>query len=220
MILQDYLDLITSEHQDKPNFVATITAAVQVLIQIQDLLSSMGPIFDLDIAVGDQLDIIGQWAGISRTVSIPIDNVYFTWDGDFSLGWDFGSWQPATAPANITVLPDDAYRTLIRGKIAANNWNGTTDGAYAIWDSIFPDVTILIQDNQDMSYDLALVGGIIDSLTLALLTGGYIPLKPEGVRVNTYYVPIDSNPIFGWDLENDLVSGWDEGTWPREVAPT
>jgi hypothetical protein len=220
MTLNDYLNLITSAYRDKPIFKATVTANVSPAVRIMEVIQSMIAKFDVDIAEGQQLDIIGKWVGVSRNVSIPIPNVYFEWDGSPYNGWDFGTWQPNLAPTDVTTLPDDAYRTLIRAKIAANQWNGTTEGAYDIWDSIFPEVTILIQDNQDMSYDLALVGGIIDSLTLALLTGGYIPLKPEGVRVNIYYVSIDSEPVFGWDVESEFITGWDDGSWVRELAPT
>ena len=219
MILKDYLDLITSEYAQQPVFTATLSANLQAPIQVQNLLSSMIPLFDVDIAVGNQLDIIGLWVGVTRNVSIPIPDIYFTWDGDFTVGWEYGIWQPNLSPTSITSLPDDAYRTLIRAKIAANNWDGTTDGAYKIWDNIFPVFTILIQDHEDMSYDLALVGGIVDSLTLALLTGGYLPLKPEGVRINEYFVPVDSNKAFGWDVESPFIGGWDEGSWLREIIP-
>jgi hypothetical protein len=219
--VQDYLDLITSAFQGKPNFTAVITALVSAPVQIQAVMQSMIPLFDVDVAVGDQLDIIGQWVGVSRNIAIPITGVYFSWDGtDPTVGWDFGTWQPSNQPTAITSLPDDAYRTLIRAKIAANQWDGTTNGAYAIWDQVFPDSTILIQDNQDMTYDLAVVGGIIDSLTLALLTGGYIPLKPEGVLVAAYYVSVDTGPVFGWDVESAQLGGWDEASWVREIVPT
>lgn len=220
MTTEDYLDLITSEYTEQPNFTAMVSFLVAVPVQVQTLMASMVPIFDVDVAIGDQLDILGQWVGVSRNISIPIDGVYFSWDGDFTVGWDFGTWQPDLAPTSITSLPDDAYRTLIKTKIAANSWDGTTDGAYAIWDSIFTDITILIQDNQNMTYDLAIVGGIIDSLTLALITGGYISLKPEGVRIDAYYVSIDSNPVFAWDLDAPLLQGWDIGSWVREIPPT
>jgi hypothetical protein len=220
MTVQDYLNLITSQFKQKPKFEATITANVAVAVRVQDLLASMIPLFDVDVAVGDQLDIIGVWVGITRNVSIPITNIFFSWDsGDF-LGWDYGSWQPSLSPSTITTLPDDAYRTLIKAKIAANQWDGTTTGAYEIWDRIFSQLTILIQDNQDMTYNLAVVGGIVDSLTLALITGGYIPLKPEGVRVNAYYVSVDSGPVFGWDVESAILGGWDEASWVRELVPT
>lgn len=220
-VTDEYLNLITSEFRQQPNFIAMITADIAIPIRIQELLASLITAYDVETAAGSQLDVIGQWVGITRDVSIPIENVYFSWDSaDYTLGWDYGTWQPNLAPSTITVLPDDAYRTLIKAKIAANRWDGTTDGAYAIWDALFTQFTILIQDNQDMTYDLAIVGGIVDSLTLALIRGGYIPLKPEGVRVAAYYVSVDSGPVFGWDVETDLISGWDEGSWVREYAPT
>lgn len=218
MNLNEYLNLIPAENRSKPNFIAMLSADLAIPLRVQDLMRSMIPIFDVDTAVGDQLDIIGKWVGISRNVTIPIAGVYFSWDGDFTVGWDYGTWK-GVQPGDITVLPDDAYRTLIKAKIAANQWDGTTTGAYEIWDEVFAGLQILIFDNQDMSYDLAIVGGIIDSLTLALITGGYIPLKPEGVRVNFYYVSVDSGPLFAWDEDSEFMKGWEEGSWVREISP-
>lgn len=219
--VNDYLNLITSEHRDKPKFIAMITAFTEVLVRIQDVQNSMITLFDVDVAVGAQLDVIGEWVGISRNISIPIASVYFSWDGTNPyVGWDYGVWQGASDPTTITTLPDDSYRVLIRAKIAANHWDGTTNGAYLVWESTFPKLNILIQDHQNMSYDLIVVGGVLDALTQALLTGGYIPLKPEGVRVNAYYLPVNSGPVFGWDVESEYIKGWDEGSWTREIAPT
>lgn len=220
---QDYLDLITSEYQQQPNFAAMVTFMTAVHVQVQTLMDEMqNALFDLATPpVGDQLDILGEWVGISRRVSIPISGVYFSWDGtDASVGWDYGSWQPSDLPTSITVLPDDAYLNLIFAKIAANNWDGTTTGAYAIWAQVFPQFRILIQDNCNMTYDLAIIGGIVDSLTLALITGGYIQLRPEGVRIDKYYVAVDTNPAFCWDVETTNCKGWDEGSWLRELSPT
>lgn len=219
--VSDYLGLITSEHQGKPNFTAMIQAMAGATVTIQDVIASMIGVFDLDLAVGAQLDVIGQWAGISRNVNIPIGNVYFSWDGtNAGLGWDNGTWQPFNTPSSVTVLPDDTYRTLIRAKIAANAWDGTTEGAYAIWTAVFPDLNILIQDNEDMSYDLIIVGAVPDALTQALITQGYIPLKPEGIRVNNYYIPVVTGPAFGWDLDTPYVQGWDAGAWTIEIPAT
>jgi hypothetical protein len=201
-----------------------ISSDVSLPVQVQNLLSSMIPIFDLSLPpVGNQLDIIGQWVGISRNVNIPITGVYFSFDGtDPTVGWDQGTWQPYNQPTSITVLPDDAYLTLIRAKIAANNWDGTIKGAYEIWDSIFPNFSILIQDYQNMTYALAIIGGIVDSLTVALLTGGYISLRPEGVLITEYFIATDTNPAFAWDIimPSTSLSGWDSGSWLKEVAPS
>lgn len=221
MTVQDYLDLITSENINQPDFVATVSLFAQVPVQVQALYASMIPLFDLDTPpVGDQLDIIGQWVGISRNVLIPIPGVFFTWDGNAADGWDFGIWQAIPPTTSITVLPDDVYLTLIRAKIAANQWDGTTEGAYKIWDIIFPQYRILIQDNNDMSYDLAITGGIVDSLTLALLEGGYISLRPEGVKIALIFTSVDTSPAFAWDVESTYLKGWDEGSWLKEANPS
>lgn len=218
---QDYINLITSEHRDKPNFVAMVGDDVSPMVQVQALLASMIPIFDIDNApVGNQLDIIGQWVGVSRNLAIPITGVFFSWDGADDIGWDFGVWQDPANPTAVTILPDDVYLTLIRARIAANHWDGTTEGAYAIWAILFPHIVLLIQDNQNMSFAIAIQGTVPDSLTLALLTGGYLPLKPEGVRISGYFIPVDTGPLFGWDIENSYLQGWDEGSWSVETAPT
>ena len=218
--VDSYLNLITSEYRQKPNFTAMVGLVASAMVRVQDLMASMIPIFDVDVAVGDQLDIIGQWVGISRDIPIPIpgSDVYFTWDSTAEKGWDFGTWRPEDQPTEVTSLPDDVYRTFVKAKFAANSWDGSLEGMYAVWDSVFTDITIFIQDNQNMSYDIGFVGRPVDSLTLALLQQGYLPLKPEGVRVGIIYSPIDNNPMFAWDIETATFKGWDEGSWARLLS--
>ena len=222
MDVQDYLNLIPSANANQPDFNAVVTINVSVGSRVQQLLQSMIALFDIDLPpVGDQLDIIGQWVGVSRNVSIPISGIFFTWDGPASEGWDYGTWAAQADATTITVLPDDAYLTLIKAKIAANNWDGTTNGAYAIWNSLFSGFEILIQDYQNMTYAMAFVGGIVDSLTLALITGGYIPLRPEGIEITNYFIgPPSGGPVFAWDSDATYLQGWDTGSWATEVAPT
>lgn len=220
MQVQDYINLVTSEYAGQPDFLSVISANVATPVQVQTLLAAMIALFDIDTPpVGKQLDIIGQWVGVSRNVQVPISGAFFEWDSvSYLNGWDYGTWQPADAPTQITSLPDDAYLTLLKGRIAANNWDGTINGAYAIWDNLFSQFKILIMDRQNMSYDMAIVGGIVDTLTLALIEGGYIQLRPEGVKINNYLVSIDSNPVFAWDIENSLMQGWDEGEWTNVIS--
>lgn len=213
----DYQNLVTSEHQDKPKFMATVAFSVAIAVQIQSLLTSMmveGGIFDLSTPpVGNQLDIIGEWVGVSRNVTEPISGVYFSWDTP-GLGWDSGVWQPANQPTAVVSLPDDVYLTLILARIAANHWDGTTEGAYRIWAILFATLNLLIIDNENMSFVVALEGAPIDSLTQALLTQGYLPLKPEGIRITEYVVAVDSNPLFAWDIAG---RGWDTSSWGKEL---
>lgn len=220
MTIVEYLNLITSAFRQKPKFTATVTANVSTPVRIQELLLSMIPLFDVDAARGDQLDVIGKWVGISRHLTTPISGAYFSWDGAASVGWEYGIWQANLAPGEITTLPDDVYRTVIKAKIAANHWDGTIDGAYAVWDEIFTQITILIKDNQDMTYELGFVGGTLDTLTLALVTQGYIPLKPEGVRLIGVFTPANDGPLFAWDVDSELLQGWDTGSWVIQTPVT
>jgi hypothetical protein len=219
--VETYQNYITSEYQEQPNFQAVIAASVAVYVQIQSLLNSMIPIFDLSQApVGNQLDILGQWAGISRIINSPFSDIFFSWDDQASDGWDFGIWQDPNNPTDIISLPDGAYLTLILAKIAANSWDGTTEGAYAIFAQLFPQYVLMYQDYQNMTFAVAIQGAVPDSLTLALLTGGYLPLRPEGVEITEYFVPVDTNPLFAWDCDSSSLGGWDTSSWAREILPT
>lgn len=210
-----YTDLITSEHNNRPKFMAVVETLAQPMVDLQNLLSSMPGKFDLDSAVGDQLDTIGIWVGISRNVPVPLSGVYFSLDID-GLGFDQGSWKgPFDPDTGLTRLDDETYRLVIRAKIGANHWDGTLGASKAILDSIFGGGTfVFIQDNQDMSMTIGIAGVIPSAVFLALLAHGLIPLKPEGVRINIVIVTsVESAPIFGFDMSNDLVAGFDAGAW-------
>ncbi len=106
MTEQDYKNLVTSEYQNSTKFMAMISLVTSAYVQIQNLYAAMIPLFDVDVAVGQQLDVIGQWVGITRNVSIPIAGVYFSWDDVYTKGWEFGTWQPPLSPVSITTLPE------------------------------------------------------------------------------------------------------------------
>jgi hypothetical protein len=212
--IQDYLNLITSEHSDKPKFMAMLEGFLAPFVQCQTVMQNLYLLFDLDTPpTGVQLDIIGQYVGVSRNLTVPLTGIFFTWDSTAVLGWDSGSWQDPNSPQGVTTLPDAAYLTLLRARIAANGWDGTTEGAYKILNIVFPNINFLIFDNQNMSFTLGIQGQVLDATTIALITGGYIQLRPEGVSVVDYIIPSDANPFFAWDTETDYVQGWDQGSW-------
>ena len=217
--LTEYTALITSEHSDKPRFMATIAALVQPLVDQMNLIESMPGKFDPDVAVGDQLDTIGIWVGVFRKIRTPLTGVYFSFD-IAGLGFDQGTWKgPFDPDTGLTVLDDDTYRLVIRAKIGANHWDGTLEQSAAILNSIFDaDTHVFIEDHQDMSMTIGIAGKVPSAVFLALLAGGYIPLKPEGVRVNyTIVTTVDGSPLFGFDMSNQLVAGFDVGAWSRPV---
>jgi hypothetical protein len=219
--LDDYLGLATSLYRGKPNFVALCTSLTQPLVDQQALLDAIRSGFDLDTAVGAQLDKVGEWVGRSRYLDVPLTGVYFSW-GTAAVGWAQGSWKGVYDPATgMVALPDDAYRKLLRAKIAANAWDGTIPGAYEVWETVFSDTgsTIVIQDKQDMSMIIGVAGSMLDAVMKALLTNGYIPLKPEGVRISGYAVPPGGGKIFTWGCDSSALGGWGEASWPEMITP-
>ncbi|RQZ76381.1 DUF2612 domain-containing protein [Burkholderia glumae] len=213
--LTDYTGLITSEHQPRPNFMAVVTALVSPLVDAVNVLDGMPALFDLDAAIGDQLDVVGLWVGVSRNIQIPLTGVYFSLDVA-GLGFDQGTWKgPFDPDTGLTMLDDATYRLVIRAKIGANHWDGTLGQSAAILDSIFDaDTSVFIEDHQDMSMTIGISGKVPSAVFLALLSGGYIPLKPEGVLVDyTIVTTVNGASLFGFDMTGPFVSGFDAGAW-------
>ncbi|MEJ2896216.1 DUF2612 domain-containing protein [Bordetella avium] len=215
-----YTAKITSEHSQRPKFMGVVFNNTQPFCSLFHFLGSYTQAFDLDAAIGAQLDHIGQWIGRSRFVDIPLTGLYFTWDDTADVGWSSGLWKGQFDPeSGLISLPDESYRTLLKAKVAANSWDGSIPGAYAIWDAAFGGQShIIIQDNQDMSMSVAIAGQPLDIVTRALLTNGYLPLKPEGVRINFYIItPVDGQ-LLAWDAESTALAGWDAGNWGIEIT--
>ncbi len=137
MSVQKYLDLVTSEHNQRQKFMAMLAATLQPIADTIDAINGLPISFDLDTAIGAQLDIIGLWVGVTRFLQTPITNVYFAYD-IAGLGWDQGVWLgPGESPTVLTTLPDGQFRTLIRARIANNHWDGSIPDAYNVGSLIF-----------------------------------------------------------------------------------
>jgi Protein of unknown function (DUF2612) len=211
-----WMALITPEHAVQPLFTETVGMVLQPLADVINLTASMSSLFDLDVAVGDQLDTLGLWIGRTRFINTPLTGVYFAFD-TAGVGFDRGTWfGPFNPLTGVTKLPDDTYRTLLRATIAANHWNGTIPGAYAAFNSLFPasGFTILIQDLPHMHMIYALLGALPDATSLALFTQGLLSLKSAGVMIDSFMTPsVPSTPYFGLDVQNSSISGFDTGAW-------
>lgn len=233
--MPDYLDLVAAQHR-KPRFLALLAALTDPVREIQTLLASAAGTFDLDTALGVQLDATGAWIGRTRHLPVPLEGVFFSWSSsdadadadadDEARGWNDAPWRGKyDAATTMLRLPDAPFRTLLRAKVAANRWDGTIPDAYAAWDAAFAGTggIILMQDNGDMSMTLALLGLEPDATTRALLTSGYLPLKPEGVRITGLVLPPPRKPEFGFDQYDTSIKGVDEGYWRdgerREIDP-
>jgi hypothetical protein len=216
-----WLALVTSEHASKPNYMAMLEATFQPLADIIAVLNQVPAAYDVDLAVGAQLDAVGEWVGISRNIRTPLTGVFFSWS-TAGLGWAEGNWIASITETQLVTLPDAQYRTLIYAKIAANHWDGTIPGAYDVFDIVFQSTGfgVLIQDLQHMHMAYALTGPVPDAVTQALFINGYFDLRPAGVRIDSYYLPpADNVPYFAWGVPaGPFMAGWGTGYWGR-TAP-
>jgi hypothetical protein len=178
-----YLGLITSEYQLAPKFLAWLSAPLSKLLDASICLDSFTVGFDLDAAIGPQLDVLGQIIGQSRVVG----------------------FQPSNGIS--PTLNDASYRLLLKARIAQNQWQGTIDELQGIWAHLFPGGQIVVIDSQNMSATIILTGAFT-SIVLDMIVNGYIVPRPEGVLYN-YVFPV--LPAFGFDQNTAYIAGPDRG---------
>jgi hypothetical protein len=143
-IVTDYTGRITPWQSTNARFVATVSAGFAPYCDEQAVIASMPGLFDLDVAVGDQLDKTGEWIGQSRGVPIVLPNLYFSADiAGLGAGEGYAA-QPFASGYGTSYLPDLYYRKLLYAKILANRWDGTVPGLLTIMRSYFDDPATLV----------------------------------------------------------------------------
>lgn len=217
--MSKYTELITNYHVTKPLFPQHIDLITRPFTDISAVAADMLRKFDLDSAVGVQLDAVGLWIGRDRNVTTPISNVYFSWDTD-GLGWDQGNWQGLYDPdSGFTVLSDDVYRLVLKAQIAINQWDGTVGGLEDLLERVFEGTGIEMQiiDNMDMSITINAIAlnGIANTSAelVEVIKAGELNVKAAGVRVKSLNVIDPAHPLFGFDTLSTAISGFDTGYW-------
>lgn len=252
----DYMALITpwQAASIKARFLSTVRAGVQPYADAQAVIAGLPAAFDLDYAVGAQLDVDGQWVGRTRFIPTPAPNTLFSFDIN-NLGWDQGYIDgPYDSAQGLSALADDDYRRLLRAKVLANSWDGTADGALAILRSYFTDTTtiIFVQDDGQaipftpeqpplfgfdldghgfdqgyvwdafqypgmapeaatITYTICFAGKIPSDLDLYVLGGMLLPVNAISADVDYAVTTVDGAPLFGFDMQDDHVCGFDVG---------
>lgn len=214
-----YLKRVPSQHRDKPKFAETLRTVLDPLCALGALMESVPELYDLDSAVGAQLDAVGAWVGRTRWIDSPLTGIYFEWKGTLDTGWNHGLWKGRYDPTSgLVKLDDDTFRTLIRLQIAANSWDGTTEGAYSAWKGAFPQSQIIIEDHQDMTITIGIAGKMQGTSQKALFAQQISPFKPGGVRIDVYFIGTTDAPLFSWNLETDAMQGWGVGAWAQKFT--
>lgn len=188
----DYSSLITSQHRDRPKFVAMVQAIAGAVGDITAMIQSLPQAFDIDTAVGTQLDIIGEWVGQSRVVAGVLTFGFFGFsdslvaepfgeEGNPSIGGRFyEEGEPFTQTA---VLGDPEYRLVLKAKIIRNHYQGTTEAIENALQLIF-GVPAIVRDDGTMNIDIV-VNGPISLIGQSLLTNFDLLPRPAGVAIRS-----------------------------------
>ena len=183
--VDNYLKLITGEHRDKPKYMSMVRALLSHSNEIFSLGVELDDDFDLDYADGVQEDVLGEIIGASRMLG----------------------YQPEF---NLNPILDNAnFRSLLMAKISKNMWKGGIQDLATTWKVLF-GTPILIEDNQDMTIDVVIISNGLNKMTQLMIRNGDIIPKPQSVLVNAYFA---NDHVFGYDIENDVIAGYDKGTW-------
>lgn len=225
--LGDYLALVPSWHSQQPKFMSTIATLVQPLVDAQTMLDKLVRDFDLDTAIGIQLDMLGQWIGRSRYITAEITGVYFSFNlPEQRCGFDQGVWKrPFDADTGCTTLDDDTYRAVLKLQAIANSWHGTVSEIIDAFNLVFPGAAIVDRgDLTDglMAMDVLIPGPIISTLMIAVLEQDF-PIKPSGVWMNFIETTVSTSPLFGFNVDHDAfphspIAGFDIGAWGRIIG--
>lgn len=173
-IAQYYANLLILEYLGMPNAYAAILATVTPILMDQ-LPIAVQNAFDVNTAVGVQLDVVGKYVGVSR-INTSVDG------------------KPVT-------LDDDDFRIVIRLVILSNNSGSSLATIQSLLQNTFPG-QIFVSDNRDMSINYVILETLGSATLLSILaTGAYLP-APMGVGVGVTIVPSHTNPFFGFITYN------------------
>lgn len=164
MRIEDYEERIPAAHryprregEERSRFAEFLLMCLRQGIENGNLLESFPEAFDLDLAVGKQLDCIGAIVGADRVLPFAV------------VGFD-------------GVLGDDDYRLLIRAKIAANMWDGTNESLARILRDVFSKYGFSFEDSQNMTFAYQIRGDFSD-IQIQMIRGDLIAPRPAGIGV-------------------------------------
>ncbi len=235
--LDYYKRLVTSEYRSSTRFMSMVQKLLNYGLEIDDSINNMIVAFEVDNASTAQLDILGSIVGTSRQLSFEpsaaaigevicpspaemasgeVYPIIYTPTPDKHASTQLLTGYPPAEMGEGNLLDDDVFRLMIKARIIQNTWKGTINELYELWSSVMgTDKKLLIEDLQDMSYNIVLQGDYTQ-LEEELIVHAYVIPKPQGVRINVLtFVSTDGLPLFSYDYNTMRYSGY-ESHWAEK----
>ena len=229
-VIDYYVNLLITQYNQLEKARATIDLQVRTLLD-NDIYSQVQDGYNLETAVGVQLDVLGQYIGIDRNVSSeqinPAANLFGVIAPDSPIsGPLYGvvdNTQFGTIDAHIlgaegddyittSQLNDDDYRFILQLRVLQNNINHSEK---EINEAVFAKfgtnlVPSSLPGSMAMSY---LVNQSILDLTLKAVQKGVLP-RPMAVRLQYLIKVPPSGKFFGFANDdgtvNNNITGFDQ----------
>ena len=194
-------DRIYAQYRTKPKAVAWYQITRKLAAELEDPATAVRVMYDIDTAVGEQLNIIGRIVVVDRTFTGEValhPGLFAEPDGA-----EFGDEEAVFAAPYVDQdgqMSDDLYRLVIKSKIIKNNSDATIDSILYGMNFLLPHAEVLrVTDGEDMSFSVEFYGQITNLERWALLNVKLVP-KPQGVRFNGFLEGFDYVQ-FGDDTE-------------------
>jgi hypothetical protein len=186
-----YANLLAIQYRDKPRAFQTIMLlAKQAVFDFMAQQLSDG--FNIDTAVGAQLDIIGKYVGVSRAINDILDPPFFGFlepdlsgnpngmtDSLNTINSGVIFLDSFTSAAPTTDINDVEYSFVIKLQIILNHSDETLASIQSYIDDFLPGFVNVI-DNQDMTLSYIVAEDV--PVSVGILTN-FLP-RPMGVGIN------------------------------------
>jgi len=187
-------DRIYAQYRTKPKAVAWYNITRNLAEQLSDAAQAVRVMYEIDTAVGAQLDILGRIVVIPRNFIQPVDIIPTQFAASGNDPGEFGDrsdmFGPLSSDSNAQ-MSDDLYRLVIKSKIIKNNSDATIESILFGMNFLLPNAQVLrITDAEDMSFTIEFYGNISEVERYALLNAQLVP-KPQGVRFRGFLEGFD-----------------------------
>ena len=178
-------DRIYAQYRNKSKAVQWYGIVPTLGLEICTAFEAVRTSYDIDMAVGEQLDVIGRIVVIDRSFESSVSWDSLLWGQPVAQwGGDNIQWQSTGMTINNEVS-DAIFRTLIKAKIAKNNSDATLDGIVEALLYITGAIDIQVVDNEDMTMSVSF-GSELDAITRFVLDTFDIVPRPQGVQFLGY----------------------------------
>ena len=193
-IIDFYVDLLIAQYSNKPRARGTVAAYVSEVVA-NKIFTQVRDAFDLDTAVGLQLDVLGSYRGVPRnvfTLTLTKDFFFFATyaetptefgfalysDADIDIDWFFITYPDVNAA--IFTMTDSQYREVIKFVAAVESSSFSLADIDVILLQFFGvDIELADNGNMTMTYTNTAPPNLAYELVRDL---GFLP-KPAGVEV-------------------------------------